>query len=368
MTTIKEIFLTPFNVIFYIMILLFGVIVYFFTNTYDAPTYFMTSYYSSCMHWSALIFLISFFVFRTFYVMVFIHPKNLIHTITFDLKHFFTTERLLTAIPIILIIPFFFSVFTTAKNMIPIINPFSWDPFLSRLDLTLHIGRHPWEWMQPILGITVISLAISFAYKMWFIIKIIVIYWQAFSLKYKQKREQFFIALLLIWILNGVIIATVFSSVGPCFYGLAYPYIDDPYASLMTYLKNVPILDLKAQSYLWNAYAGKTPLPFSGISAFPSMHVSLSCLFAIIGWHYRGFLRWAFIVFFGLTVIGSIHLGWHYAVDGYLACITTPIFWWLSGKFVEFYSKQSLCFRIIPNLIRKMHFFKINMVSFRRLS
>lgn len=336
--------LTPFNGIFTGTILLFGLGVYVVTQLYDAPTFFVSSFYSRTFHYASIFYIYAFINYRILRIIFIVRPKKLFRTILQDMKSFFSAERILTALPVIIIIPFFFSIFTSAKNMIPVVNHFSWDPVIANLDIAVHLGRHPWEWLQPILGITIISLIISFSYKMWFIIKFLVVYWQAFSLTNSGRREQFFISFLLIWIVNGVILATIFSSAGPCYYGNLYPDIINPYEDLMKYLYAVPIYDLKAQEFLWNAYTGQTPVAYSGISAMPSMHVSLACLFALLGWQVGGYARWAYLTFLVLTFLGSIHLGWHYAADGYLSLLTTPLLWWLAGKIVGLYR-----YEIIPD-------------------
>jgi len=337
-----KLIITPFNVIFLGIISIFALGVYIVTCLWDAPTYFTTTYYSQTLRLATIVFLVCFLYYRLIYIVFFVRPKPLLKGILYDFKTFMSCERLLKALPIIILMPFFFSLFTTAKNMIPIINPFSWDPFFSQLDNFIHFGKHPWEWLQPLIGFAIVSLFISFIYKLWFILKFSVIYWQAFTLNNSDIREQFFISLLLIWIVNGVILATIFASVGPCYYGLAYPHIADPYSALITYLHNVSIYDLQAQEFLWKAYVGQTPLPYSGISAMPSMHVSMACLIALLGWQFGGLIRWAYVIFLGFILIGSIHLGWHYAVDGYLSLMTTPILWVFSGKIIKVYRNYSI--------------------------
>ena len=51
-----------------------------------------------------------------------------------------------------------------------------------------------------------------------------------------------------------------------------------------------------------------------------------------------GLRRWPGRLFalYGLIILlGSVHLGWHYAVDGYVSILAVPMLWWLSGVLVR---------------------------------
>ncbi len=337
----KENVLTKFNAIFLGIVIVFGSVIWSLTQVYDAPAFFTTSFYSKALHWATLFFVLLFVAYRIFYIMIVKRPRRLTLTIFEDLKTYFTWQRFFTALPMLLLIPIFFSLFTTAKNMIPVINPFSWDPFFAEMEAWMHFGKQPWEWLQPILGYAVVTMVISFFYKLWFVTKFFVMYWQTFSVKNPALREQFFISLLGIWIVNGVILATLLSSAGPCYYGLAYPDLENPFQGLMTYLYSTDnltaVFDLQAQEFLWQAYQGNAPVPFSGISAMPSMHVSLAFLFVLLAWRYGTFAKTFFVYFFIFTMIGSVHLGWHYAADGYLSILTTIPIWYGAGWLVRKY-------------------------------
>ena len=65
----------------------------------------------------------------------------------------------------------------------------------------------------------------------------------------------------------------------------------------------------------------------------PSLHVATSVLFILLAraWGQRWFL-WFTVPFAGLILIGSIVLGWHYAVDGYAGGVLAVICWWFAGK------------------------------------
>ncbi len=74
------------------------------------------------------------------------------------------------------------------------------------------------------------------------------------------------------------------------------------------------ILSLDTQQLLWDGYTGKTaPI---GISAFPSMHNASALLFALATARRSRALGIAFGIYCGIILVGSVHLGWHYAVDG----------------------------------------------------
>src|SRR6185503_14327652 len=113
-----------------------------------------------------------------------------------------------------------------------------------------------WEWLQPLIGLALVTSIISYTYKTWFFTKFFVCLWQAFSLKRPCLREQFFLTFIASWIVNGTILAILLSSAGPCFFGKMYPGLADPYAGLMVYLHNTgkirQVFDLQAMDMLWD--------------------------------------------------------------------------------------------------------------------
>jgi hypothetical protein len=72
-------------------------------------------------------------------------------------------------------------------------------------------------------------------------------------------------------------------------------------------------------------------MPFVGISAMPSVHVAVAVLFAVLGWRTAAWLGWLFTGYACVVLIGSVHLGWHYAVDGYVSAVVAPLIWALTG-------------------------------------
>lgn len=287
--------------------------------------------YPDTMKFGTMWFVLGLITWRAFYIMIAERPDHLTVTILKDLRdHYFTPQKIANGIPVVLLFAMMFSVFTSFKSMIPVIQPFAFDPLFARIDKALHFGHHPWEILFPVFKFAALTTLLSFIYKTWFVAKFTVLYWQAFSMKRPLLREQFFITYILTWIINGTVLATLLSSAGPCFYG-AVTGLDDPYAKLMAFLhesdKISPVWDLFAQDYLWKAYRDVSVTLFSGISAMPSMHISLAFLFALVGWRVGKKTGIFFTVYLMLMLIGSVHLGWHYAIDGYLGMLTTYMIW-----------------------------------------
>lgn len=92
---------------------------------------------------------------------------------------------------------------------------------------------------------------------------------------------------------------------------------------------------LALQNYLKNAYDRGALVFGGGISAMPSMHVSVATLIALAGYSWQRWIGLALTPFVVVIWIGSIHLGWHYALDGIVAAIMTLLIWALSGNVVK---------------------------------
>lgn len=282
----------------------------------------------------------SFLVGRALYLMVVVRPRHLVRAFIDDLSNnFLTQERLLHGLPIVIVLPLFNSACTLAKTLIPALHPYVWDATLSRWDQALHFGVAPWRIVAPIMATPLMTQAANIVYCCWFFGLAALWFWQAFAMRDRLLRMQFFIAYMACFVVLGNIAATLLASVGPCFYGRL---IDgpDPYAPLMQYLLEASLhshvnISVGLQNMLWDYYASGGEGVGAGISAMPSMHVAGATLFALLGWRTSRFLGIALSVNVGLILLSTVFLGWHYAVDGYAAIAGTVAIWWIVGAILQ---------------------------------
>ncbi|MGH7929196.1 MAG: hypothetical protein ACREQV_15520, partial [Candidatus Binatia bacterium] len=111
-----------------------------------------------------------------------------------------TPERIAHAMPILVGIPVFAASFTVIKKSIPIFAPFAWDAAFEKWDRWLHGGIAPWQILQPILGSPAVTYALNWSYNLWFYVLGVIWAYHAFSQRDLRLRRQFFLTLLLGWI------------------------------------------------------------------------------------------------------------------------------------------------------------------------
>jgi hypothetical protein len=102
-----------------------------------------------------------------------------------------------------------------------------------------------------------------------------------------------------------------------------------------------PLRALRVQEWLWNGYLGLGH--FQGISAMPSMHVALPVLFALVSFKANRWLGWLFVAYTVVILVGSVHLGWHYAIDGYVSVAAVMGIWGAVGWFVRRHPPAKPC-------------------------
>jgi PAP2 superfamily len=166
-----------------------------------------------------------------------------------------------------------------------------------------------------------------------------VLFWQMLSVRRPRLRMQFFLSLVLLWALLGNLTATAFSSAGPCYYGRVTG-LPDPFAPLMDYLRGAnevaSVTALLIQDHLWQTYVDPSAGMWFGISAMPSLHVAVVFCYALLGFAINRRLGLALGLFTAIMLIGSVHLGWHYAIDGYAGILGTYVIWrgvgWFLGR------------------------------------
>ena len=149
---------------------------------------------------------------------------------------------------------------------------------------------------------------------------------------------QYLLTFVLVWAVIGNLAATILSSAGPVYYGRVTG-LPDPYAPLMSYLQYastvaaVPVLEI--QEMLWRVYQSHGIAVGSGISAMPSLHVAIAMSVVLLACQIDRRLAIASTIFTVLIMIGSVHLGWHYAIDGYASVIGTVLIWYGVGWLLD---------------------------------
>jgi hypothetical protein len=281
-----------------------------------------------------------FLVGHAVYMMLVVRPRRLTLAIMDDLRsNYLTRERLLNAVPIIVILPLFNSACTLMKTLIPAMHPYNWDVTLANWDTALHFGVAPWRLLQPFLGNPLMTSSANIVYCGWFFGLASLWFWQAFALRDRLLRMQFFIAYMACFILLGNFAATWLASGGPCFYGrlVAGP---DPYSPLMQYLHQASLhsdvnISTGLQDMLWQYQVSGGTGVGAGISAMPSMHVAGAMLFALLGWRTNRWLGIALTINVALILMATVYLGWHYAIDGYASIVGTLVIWWVVGAVIR---------------------------------
>ena len=228
----------------------------------------------------------------------------------------------------------FMGAFTTFKTLLPCLNDFWADPWLAEFDRLVHGGQQSWRFLQPLLGYLPITRGIEFIYgPVWIACVSLLPLFFCLSDRYPDDRRRFLVAFLLTWTFNGLFLAGLFMSGGPAFYG-RLTHDNALYGDLQRYLGSEAATPFSAaweQGQLWAIQQAGLSGVGAGISAFPSLHVSMIVLCCFSVWAISRRAAFIFVGLAAVIVIGSVHLAWHYLVDDYAVFAIMPAIWRASG-------------------------------------
>jgi hypothetical protein len=215
------------------------------------------------------------------------------------------------------------SVLTWTKVMLPIASPFwadsllaHWDEILFRVDPWILFYRF-FGWAAP---------AVDRAYITWAPLKFGTFLALAFAPESGRKSR----ALVAYFLLMAVVAIGQFglSSAGPVFYqqlGLGMRFAHMPIEPWVA----------ETRAYLWRDHLRVGGEIGGGISAMPSLHVAGALWIALVWASFSRRLGYAGFIYFGLIAVGSVLLGWHYAVDGIAGIAITALAWWAGAHFTS---------------------------------
>ena len=231
--------------------------------------------------------------------------------------------------------------FNAFKQMVLPAAGFGYDPPFAEADRWLFLGNDPWKVTHAVIGSPTATWLIDRAYHGWFVpmsLGVLLCAWLPAS-SYRL-RNQYLLSYIAIWIGIGSVLAFLLPSAGPCYYEHFVGPSPD-FAGLKSDLlaaqaaSGAKLTALSNQAALLRIFGSDNLAVGGGISAMPSVHNGLAVLFAIAAFSVNRRLGWVFGAYALLIWIGSIHLGWHYALDGIVAGALTLGIWKVAGRIAK---------------------------------
>jgi len=240
----------------------------------------------------------------------------------------------------LVLMPMLFTGFGVLKMLLPLNTPFAWDDSFAAADRALFFGRQPWELTHFVFGSVDATIVIDRLYSGWvLLLSFAILGFAMFAPRY--DRARFFLSFTAAWLLLGVAGAYLGASAGPCYAALIGASSAPEFAPLIERLHAIAatpdahIDAVRWQGVLWDAHSNRHYGFGMGISAMPSLHNAIAMLYAFAFFRFGRIWGAAGTAFALIIFVGSIHLGWHYAVDGIVAAVAMAAIWWAAGRYLE---------------------------------
>lgn len=246
--------------------------------------------------------------------------------------------------------------FNSFKQMVLPLAGYWFDPVAANIDRRIFFGVDAWRVTHGLFASPAATLAFGRAYHGWFVpmsLGVILCAWM--PRETFRVRTQYLLSYLGVWIVIGSFLAFLLPSAGPCYYtrlvgpapefdALTRQLLHDQQAA------GSPLIALRIQAMLLR-YRGAAHLEIGdGISAMPSVHVALAVLFALAGFRLNKALGWVLTAYAIVIWIASVHLGWHYAIDGVVAAAATVAIWRVCGRIAEWADDPGRAKSVMPAL------------------
>jgi hypothetical protein len=236
--------------------------------------------------------------------------------------------HMLSGMALLMGLMLFQGTFTSIKNILPHLRGgFLYDRLLADIDRWFSFGKDPWLFFSPLAGNGVVLAIIDWNYSgAWFLLCFGALFYVVTSPRAAAIRVRYVSMFMLAWVVCGNILAGLFLSAGPVFYG-AVTGDHQRFAGQSSLLAAGDWSSNAArfQHYLWSIHQSGSEAIGSGISAFPSVHVGLiavNAFFIAEMSRKAGAVAFAYVA---MVMASSVFLGWHYAIDGYASVLVVAV-------------------------------------------
>ena len=234
--------------------------------------------------------------------------------------------------------------FTAYKAKVVGSSGYAYDMLFIGWDRLIFAGSDAWEVTHGLLPDPVFTKVIDFLYHPTFPALLIGYLICLVAHAKPALRYTYMLSYLASFVLIGMVMAYSLSSAGPIFDGTVFGdgRTFGPLQDRLDAQNEIagPFVFVFGKLYLLNLYeAGRSDLA-GGISAMPSMHVVLASLAALAALHINRIAGSLLTIYAIIIWIGSVHLGWHYFVDGLVGLIALSIIWLLFGRMMGLYGPQ----------------------------
>lgn len=238
----------------------------------------------------------------------------------------FVAGTLLTLVVLVL----FGSMFASVKSAFSI-HGFAFDKGVADFNDLIHFGHSPGHWLRLLFGGPIILRFIEDNYEIsWSVFCFGFFYWVAVAPQADAIRIRYCLTFMLTWSLIGNVIAGIVTTAGPAYYARVtgdasrFPHLH----AILASSPNGPGSAASIQNYLWYLHETQASGFGAGISAFPSIHVTMVTLTTLFLLERNRVAGLVAVAFTSIIMVSSVYLGWHYAVDGYAAVVLTIAIYW----------------------------------------
>lgn len=221
-------------------------------------------------------------------------------------------------------------------------------PQIMELERKILYGHDAWQVTHALLPMSA-SYWLDQAYQAWMVLMAASMLICSYLSSNPLQRSRFMLCFISTWIITGTALAYLIPAAGPIYMAHFHPG-HDPFAALKVTLaaENAQlhrvygdgILSIRSQALLLERFKSGIITAGGGISAMPSMHNAIAVLLACSGLSINRWLG-SILTAFAITIfIGSVHLGWHYALDGVIAAALSIAMWRSSGRMLARYERR----------------------------